>query len=159
MRGRKPKPVALKVLAGNPGKRPIKAQTVRPVPRAPYCPRWLSPAAKDEWRRVVPELDKLGLLTEIDVAALAAYCQAYARWREAEAILEREGIVVEHTNKAGATNVVTHPAFFIAQKYAQQMRAFAAEFGMTPSSRARLSLPEVEDDADDFFTTPAATKR
>lgn len=149
IRGRKPKPTHLKVLQGNPGKRPLNKNEPKPEPRAPYCPRWLSKRAKEEWKRIVPELEKLGLLTKIDMAALAGYCQAYARWREAEEILEREGLTMEHTNKAGATNVSLHPAFFAAQKYLAQMKAFATEFGLTPSSRSRINLPEQKEE-DEF---------
>jgi phage terminase small subunit len=47
----------------------------------------LSAEAKIEWRRVARALHRLGLLTSVDRAALAAYCQAYARWRQAEKAL------------------------------------------------------------------------
>ena len=29
-------------------------------------------------------MEQLGILTEVDMAAFAGYCQAYARWKEAE---------------------------------------------------------------------------
>lgn len=149
MRGRKPKPTHLKVLAGNPGKRPLNKNEPKPAPRAPYCPRWLSPLAKQQWRRFVPVLEKLGLATEIDQPALAALFEDYAKWRQCEEVLAREGLTYEYTNKAGETNIVLRPEYYAAQKYQQQMRALLAEFGMTPSSRSRISLPE-QKEQDEF---------
>ena len=84
MRGRKPKPVALKLLEGNPGKRPINGREPRPPASQPTCPAHLSPTAKAEWKRLAGMLNQVGMLTQADRAALAAYCQAYGRWVEAE---------------------------------------------------------------------------
>jgi phage terminase small subunit len=72
-------PTALKLLAGNPGHRPLNQNEPKPELVAPTCPSHLSREAKREWRRIVPELEKLGLLTRIDRAALAAYATAYGR--------------------------------------------------------------------------------
>ncbi len=82
MAGRKPKPTALKKLEGNPGKR--KLNTKEPVPEKgmPDCPKWLLPEAREEWKRLCQKLSEMGVLTEIDMAAFAAYCQSYARWKE-----------------------------------------------------------------------------
>ena len=52
--------------------------------RLPRCPEHLTPAAAREWRRVVGALRESGVFTSFDRAALAAYCQAYGRWVEAE---------------------------------------------------------------------------
>lgn len=141
--GRPPKPTHLKVLQGTARPNRMRNEP-KPAPVRPTCPRWLSPEAKREWRRVAPELEKLGLLTRVDRAALAAYCQAYARWRQAEEVLEREGLTCEHTNKAGATNVSLRPEFFVAQKYLQVIKGFCVGFGLTPSARARMTVPGTE---------------
>ena len=49
-----------------------------------WCPKWLEPEAKKEWRRLAKQMEAIGILTEVDMAAFAGYCQAYARWKEAE---------------------------------------------------------------------------
>ncbi len=144
--GRKPKPPALKILEGNPGKRRIETDIPQPDDRIPTCPHWLEEAAKVEWMRVAPELNRLGLLTRVDRAALAAYCQSYARWQEAETILSSEGITCEYTNKNGSTNTTLRPEVLVAKQYLQFLRAFCSEFGLTPSSRARMVLPKDEED-------------
>jgi phage terminase small subunit len=83
MRGRRPKPTPLKVLTGNPGKRPLNKNEPRPDVLIPECPPELGPVARREWDRVVGDLAALRLLTNLDRAALAAYCGAYALWAEA----------------------------------------------------------------------------
>jgi Phage terminase, small subunit len=82
MRGRPPKPTRMKVLTGNPGKRPLNKDEPRPDPVIPDCPPELSPAAQREWTRLVKELSSLNMVTRLDRAALATYCGAYALWAE-----------------------------------------------------------------------------
>ena len=94
-RGRKPKPTAVKVLEGNPGKRSLNTGEPKPEKKAPRCPAWLEDEAKKEWRRMAKQLENLGILTEIDMAAFAGYCQAYARWKEAEEFITQHGTIVK----------------------------------------------------------------
>ena len=68
-RGRKPKPTAVKVLEGNPGKRSLNTNEPKPVKKAPRCPAWLEDEAKKEWKRMAKQMEQLGILTEIDMAA------------------------------------------------------------------------------------------
>ncbi len=84
MAGIKSKPTALKKLEGNPGKRKLNAKEPVPAKGMPDCPKWLLPEAKEEWKRLCQKLSEMGVLTEIDMAAFAAYCQSYARWKEAQ---------------------------------------------------------------------------
>ena len=66
MRGRKPKPTHIKVITGNPGKRKLNFDEPRPEIAVPTYPPELSPAAQREWDRLVGELCKLNLLTNLD---------------------------------------------------------------------------------------------
>ena len=92
MRGRRPKPTRLKVLTGNPGKRPLNADEPQPEATIPDCPPELSPVARKEWDRFVAELGALRMLTHLDRAALAAYCAAYALWAEANEAIQKYGV-------------------------------------------------------------------
>ena len=49
--GPKPKPTKLKLLEGNPGRRPINDKEPKPKERLPQCPTHLSEEAKREWQR------------------------------------------------------------------------------------------------------------
>jgi P27 family predicted phage terminase small subunit len=103
MRGRPPKPTVLRIIEGNPGKRPLPANEPRPRPGIPTCPQHLTREAKVECHRISKELQCMGRLTKADRAALAAYCVAWARWIEAEGHLETEGLVQEGRQKGLAS--------------------------------------------------------
>lgn len=151
MKGRKPKPTNLHLINGNPSKLKLKdKKEPQPDPSIPACPRFLSGPAKWEWKRIVVELSKLGLVTQVDKAALAAYCESWATWKKA----------TEHLNKA---KVQTYPLYDeqgnvkalkalpqikIANDALKQLRAFCTEFGLTPSARTRLGTFDDQDKSD-----------
>jgi P27 family predicted phage terminase small subunit len=135
-RGRPPKPTALKVLEGNPGKRPLNQNEPKPEKKAPNCPSWLLPDAKKEWRRLSKELEAMGLLTRIDMAAFAGYCQAYARWKEAEEFISKHGSIL----KTASGYIQQIPQVSIAQQNLKQMRNFCSELGLTPSAAVDSTL-------------------
>lgn len=135
MRGRKPKPTNLKLLQGNPGHRPINKNEPRPPVVAPDPPEHLNWIALAEWSRVCAELANLGLISQIDSSALAAYCQCYARWVEAEEGVKKSGLIIK--TKDG--NIIQSPLVGIANTAMKLMHKFLIEFGMTPSCRSRLS--------------------
>ena len=78
--GRKPKPTALRLIAGNPGKRALPKSEAVVALSEPTPPAFLCDDAKVEWGRVCSALYAAGLMTELDRAALAAYAAAYGRW-------------------------------------------------------------------------------
>lgn len=142
--GRKTIPTHLKLITGNPGKRRIPTGEPMPERVLPAPPPFLSDEAKVEWGRISEELYRLDLLTGIDRASLAAYCQAYGRWAQAEKAIakmaERDeltgGLMIKTTNG----NAIQNPLVGTAHKAASDMVKYAAEFGMTPSARARLAI-------------------
>lgn len=140
-RGRKPKPTAIKVLEGNPGKRPLNQNEPKPERKAPKCPIWLEPEAKKEWRRMCKTLEAIGVLTQVDAMAFAGYCQAYARWKEAEEFLSKHGTIF----KTPSGYIQQVPQVSIAQTYLKIMKDFCSEFGLTPAARTRISISTSEE--------------
>jgi P27 family predicted phage terminase small subunit len=139
--GRKPKPTALKIIEGNPGKRKLPDLEPRFDPSQPSPPPFLNDDAKVEWGRVSSLLYDAGVLTDIDRAALAAYCQAYGVWAQAErqiAKLQQSGDLAGLMMKTKDGNYIQQPLLGIANKARADMIKFASEFGMTPSSRVRV---------------------
>ena len=79
-------------------------------------------------------MEAMGILTEVDMAAFAGYCQAYARWKEAEEFISRHGAIVK--TPSGYWQQI--PQVSIAQQYLKAMQKFAEQFGLTPASRSRI---------------------
>ena len=133
-RGRKPKPTALKVLEGNPGKRPLNDHEPIPPKGELKCPSWLLPEATKEWKRLAAALEAMGVLTIADRTAFAGYCQAYARWKEAEEFINQHGSIF----KTPSGYVQQVPQVSIAQQNLKIMQSFCSDFGLTPATRARI---------------------
>lgn len=150
-RGRKPTPTAIKQLEGNPGKRPLNENEPKPRKKAPTCPKWLEPEAKKEWRRLSKQMEGIGVLTEVDMATFAAYCQAYARWKEAEEFISLHGTYM----KTPSGYVQQIPQVAVAQSYFKIMERCAEQFGLTPASRSRITADaganRVIDDMDELL--------
>jgi len=148
--GRKKKPTKLHLLHGNPGKRKISKDEPQFNPEIPDCPEHLNEEAKKEWQRITPQLYQVGLLAKINRTALAAYCQAYSRWVEAEGLIKKHGVLV----KSPSGFPMQHPALAIANKAWEQMMKALVEFGMTPASQARVKIQpkEKEDPLEKFLS-------
>ena len=129
MRGRKPKP------AGMSFRRPHRLAS-GPEARLPVCPAHLQGEGRKEWFRLGRQLLAFGLMTKIDKAALAIYCQAWERWIDAEEALRTYGVVI----KSESGFPIQSPYLPIANKAMEQMTRLLVEFGMSPSSRSRLAV-------------------
>jgi len=141
----RPKPTALKILEGNPGRRPLPKKEPKPALALMPCPQYLKAdsIAYEEWNRIVPELYNLGLLTKIDRAALELYCSQYSIYRQSFETLNSEGLITTNIRNGDKA----HPSAQTAREAAKIIKAIAVEFGLTPSSRARISVPsEAVDD-------------
>jgi len=171
MAGRRPKPTALKELQGNPGHRPLNDKELAAPKGEPEMPKGMLPAARREWKRIVPILIKLGVLSQIDGKALAAYCDTYAHWEMARKDIDKYGLVVEEPvldkfnnpicigaipgvpPEPGAQYLVklkANPAVSNYALFAKLMKSFLIEFGLTPASRAKLKVEADAGDEDPF---------
>jgi P27 family predicted phage terminase small subunit len=139
-----PVPFPLKVLRGNPGKRPMKRE---PQPEqaidVPEPPAFITGYAADEWRRTAPELHRLRLLTRIDVPSFAAYCHAYGQWRLAAESLARmaanDPVMNGQLIKTKYGDAAMNPLVSISRKHAADMVRYGSEFGLTALARSRLA--------------------
>ena len=147
MRGRKPKPSNIKLMEGNPGRRPLNDREPVPAGGIPDYPDWLDDRAKAEWFRITRVLLDMRLLTSADSTALAAYCTTYSRWVNAELHVQKFGTVVK-TPKTDFP--MKSPYLTIADQAMEAMRKFMVEFGLTPSSRSRIRVPDNADALDEF---------
>ena len=148
--GRKPKPTALKRLAGNPGKRALNKREPQAQIARPYVPRGrLAPAGQKLWKYLVPKLADLGVLTETDTAALEMLCLHYGMAVEAGKILREEGL----TAIGAHGQTVKHPAVQILRDASTAFRMYAEQFGLTPSARSRIQvvMPEEPDELEQLL--------
>ena len=134
MQGRKPKPTAIKLLEGNPGKRALNYAEPRPRVVLPRPAEYLSNDEKEKWKSLIKELHPLGLVTTIDKDQLAIYCVVFMRWVKAERMVREKGEII----KTAAGNIIQNPYLSIANRALDQLNKIGAEFGMTPSSRSRV---------------------
>lgn len=165
-RGPLPKPAALKVLEGNPGKRALDLSAgVNPTIAIPDAPRHLGRSARKEWRRITPLLEELGLISGLDRAALALYCQAVGRLDDLETSFNGkvQALVDAGTDYCDAVYEVSHsvtPSGYAQQsvivqlltRHREQVHKYLMHFGLSPAARGRvqasnnvqIDLPGVE---------------
>lgn len=129
------KPIALKKLEGDRSRTGImNVKEIKPPKTKIICPEWLSEGAREEWVRLAPALEKMGLLTMMDIQNFSAYCMAYAKWQEAEQHLVEEGEVFE--TQSGYK--MPSPWVAIARAERKAMKEFSALFGLTPADRSKI---------------------
>lgn len=123
-------------MEGNRGKRAWNRAEPKPPEGTPDCPDHLSVEAKAEWHRLVDTLVGMGVITIVDRAVLAAYCQAYGRWVEAERKLQETPVLF----KTPSGYVQQSPWLNIANRQMELMGRYMAEIGLTPASRSRIAI-------------------
>jgi len=151
-RGPLPKPAALKALEGNPGKRALDLSAgVNPRVEVPSAPRHLGKEARKEWARITPLLEELGLISGLDRAALALYCQAVGRLSELETAFA--GMVsrlvangAEYSDAVYQASYAVTPSGYAQQsvivqllgKHREQVNRYLMHFGLSPAARGRV---------------------
>lgn len=151
--GRKPTPLELKVLRGNPGKRRLKSAPAYD-PLTEHPPDDLPPAGKGLWRRVVKQLGPLRLIQAPDREALLVLCNLWATYSQAMDLVNTHGVLIKSKNKNDErAAVMVNPAWRVARDASRQMEGLWASFGLTPADRARLGLgASVSDEEDDLLS-------
>ena len=146
MAGRKRTPTALRVLRGNPGGRPLNDREPSFSATVPGISKHLSAEAVAEWKRVAKLLADAGVLTEIDMAVLAAYCQSYGIAEQASQAIAKMAARDELTSglmiKSAKGNAVPNPLVWIASAARRDSIRYAAELGMTPAARSKIQVSE-----------------
>src|SRR5690606_11687288 len=150
MKGRKPKPTHLRVVEGNPGRRPLNRK--EPVPRGDLSdpPEWMSDSQRAGWNYAIEHAPK-GLLKKHDASVLTVWVVAEDLHRQATRALAKCRL---STKQPRAGEPMQRPYRPIINRRAQMMMKAAAELGFTPSSRSRVEVDAhdgQEDPAGAFF--------
>jgi P27 family predicted phage terminase small subunit len=143
-------PTVLKLIRGNPGQRSLNKREPQPTLPAepPGAPETLTGFARQEWDRIIVELYRLKLVTAGDIYPLAAYCEAFKRWKTAvrtlDEMAELDPVMKGQIVKTQSGGAAPNPVLQIADKAARDMVRYAAEFGLTPASRSRITVDPAE---------------
>ena len=133
-RGVPPKPTALRIIEGD--RHTERYNHHEPIPRGgrPECPDEVADAVREVWNYTVSELDAMGIAHACDRDTLLCYCEAVVTHRRASAVVAKTGVI----QKGLHGGYVRNPALVIQRDSAHVIRAFAQEFGLTPSARTRI---------------------
>jgi P27 family predicted phage terminase small subunit len=99
----------------------------------------LSDEAKLEWGRISQELYQMGVLTNVDRAALCGYCDAWSDYVDASRACNGPDGQDRKVIRNEAGEVIENPFYRIKKCSMELMHKFLREFGLTPASRTRIS--------------------
>jgi P27 family predicted phage terminase small subunit len=149
--GRKAKPPELHKLHGNPGRRPLPENSGLEDFGTTTCPAWLDKTGKNEWRRLAPTLERLGILHAGNRTAFAGYCHAYSLAVNAahQFKTKRDAQMTFWNGKVDRTA----PEVEIQLKALEAMRRLMSEFGLTPATAGKVpTIGKVDlSDHEDFL--------
>jgi P27 family predicted phage terminase small subunit len=134
-RGRKPKPTWLKVITGNPGRRPLNREEPQPDGNLREPPHWFSARQRILWDVCIAAAPA-GLLKLLDSTVLETFIVAKSLHEEAALKIEQYGAVVKSADGGHARS----PYVGILNQQSAVMLKCAAEMGFTPSSRSRVKV-------------------
>lgn len=117
------------------GVKPTLTPDTDALTKAPPVPKYLAPHAKTEWRRIMPQLIDRRIITKADLAGVENYCSAVGAVRQ-----------IADTMTSGDLPDLKLGGLQI--RYMQTARQLAAEYGLTPTSRARIGGAAPDDDSD-----------
>ena len=146
-----PKPIELKRRLGNPGRRPLPAQTetvaLPPALKIPRAPKSLSPAAKRMFREIWKTAHEW-LTPALDAPTVIQVCRIYEQIEAFQESIDKYGTVVEEPIVSPKGEVVGYalkpnPAYKMMRQAEVNLRSLLSELGFTPTARARLGLAEV----------------
>lgn len=161
-RGPQPLPSKVHHLFGNPSKKSIAELTddFNPEVEIPTAPKWIWPEARKEWRRVGAELERYGLISKLDRAALVLYCQSWARLVWAETMLSRAMTIAEEKRVAAEArgeawtggdgimvpspngSLIYSHHWVVQRRSAQEVHWYLQSFGLSPASRGRVKTSD-----------------
>lgn len=165
----RPKPTALKLLEGNPGKRTLSEDEPRyPTLTIDRAPERLTPEAKKLWLELGNQLCQIGLLQIVDSNLFERYCDLFAKWLIAKDFLDKNGtsyttmkpVLETDGNGKWRQKMVLNPKTGVREpatkpdevKRFPQVRDYMElsdrllkveqEMGLTPAARSKLRVPE-----------------
>lgn len=157
-KGRKRKPTATKILAGNPGKGKLNEHEPTPDLILPPAPDGLNEVGKAKWDEVALRLYNQSILTELDTDLLFILCKSWQKYIEAETMVDKFGGPVIKTDKG---NPIQNPYVSIANQNLEKVMKILSLFGMSPVDRSKVTTVQKAKPkslAEKFFNAPVAAE-
>ena len=142
--GIKPKPTSLKLLDGIERNNRINNNEPKPGNPSLECPDWLNDDAKRIWNKYALVLKDIGVFKQTDEIAFATLCQESGRYVELQKIINGKGYTTSNIRNGDKAI----PEMAMARECLKNIRALMVEFGLTPSSRSRISVSTGDGDND-----------
>lgn len=147
------KPTHLKVLEGNPGKRPVAANSPKPNPVAPKCPTDAPAEVKKMWRKLAPALENLNLLTEVDGEGLAiALGHAALASKALKELMDPDAKISDDDSHNQRQR--KHPAAQVFRDNSEAFLKWSQEFGLSPAARNKIDLPQTDESEFERMSQP-----
>lgn len=152
--GRPPKPTALKVLEGTHKQHPERVNHDEPIPPQGEIvrPAWVTPKARKHWAHFLANIRSMNVGTPVDADALGVLCNALQEYIDAAREVQKDGITIREqrydSDGGQFWTVKSNPAVAARSDAWRRMNTMLQQFGLTPSSRAKLKVekPEEEDE-------------
>jgi len=152
--GNKKKPLKLKLLEGNPRHENLDYEEPIPESGEPDTPSHLSSYAETIWDNTCDHLRGMNILAKCDEVVIETFARITARWQALERDIDNEGQFMVVPIRIGKspdllyddkgnvlTTITANPRLSESRLLLQQVRMLAAELGLSPTARARLSMP------------------
>ena len=134
--GRNRIPTKMKVLKGTLEKSRVLTNEFEPNTVKSLKPRYLVDSYQlEEWEIITKELSNAGILAEMDISLIEAYCVEAAKYRTAIEHLESEGMI-----KSGKMGDYINPWHMISERSFDRMYKMGIVFGLSPSARAKIPM-------------------
>ena len=108
----------------------------------PPIPTWLSEDGQKAFAELSTLLHDMAVLTQADELALTLLCDAYSEYKKAKEVVNELAATVEVMSREGNSKPTIRPEVQIANQAFVRVFQLLKEFGLTPSSRAKVNAIE-----------------
>jgi phage terminase small subunit len=153
-RGPQPKPTELRILEGNPSRRPLPANEPQYAAGLPLKPKRMSPGATRIWDDLIGDMASAYILRSVDQRAFWHLCEdealieeAYAGiWKMVRAVKKKAKEEGRELPAGAVMSMLSMTSGRMAMSAIRDLSVRAViqrrEFGLTPSSRSRVAALE-----------------